>query len=160
MACVITPATAEEVPQLIDFATEIFGEPARTIAEGEFPTAFTAARCPTSLLVARQHGEIVGLAGVMEDYIYIDTFCICWVGVKKSLRGQGIGSTLMQAAINHAYTLIKRDKGSIVLVAEEKNLSYYARFGFSGNTPIHPYLDNPHPHFLITKPIWPEKQSA
>lgn len=150
----ISAATPDDLPALVDLACAAFGDDSRELAEEEFPTGFAAGvRCPVYLLVARDGDTPIGLVGVMEDYIYIDTFCLCWVAVAPEYRHRGIGSTLVEAGIAYAAALMKRPQGSVVLVAAEDKRGYYARFGFEGTTPIHPYLTSTQPHHLLTRRI-------
>jgi predicted N-acetyltransferase YhbS len=154
MSLTITPAQQEDIPTLIDLVVEAFGESTRSLAEKEFATGWTPnVRCAVSLLVARWNGAIVGLAGLMEDYSYIDTYCLCWVTVRPSFQGRGIGTELIQHALQQAATLIKREAGSVILVTKQTNVAYYHRLGFSGSTPIHGYMGSQTPHFLLSQQI-------
>jgi predicted N-acetyltransferase YhbS len=152
----IAPALPADLPALTELACIAFGEESRELATEEFASGFLpGARSPLFVLVAKDGETPIGLVGIMEDYLYIDTFTLCWVAVAPAYRRQGLGSALIQAAIAYAATLLRREQGSIILVAAEDKIAYYQRFGFEGSTPIHPYVNNPQPHVLLTRRLTP-----
>ncbi len=143
-------ATQNDVKALIDLSVEAFGEGTREIAEEEFLTIGKDVRCPLHMLVATAEGRIVGMASLCESYIYIDTFCIAWVAVAKEYQGKGIGTKLIRECMEYAKTLTKRQHGCVMLVSADKNLTYYAQFGFKGQTKIHPYINEDSDNTILT----------
>lgn len=146
----IRVATPEDSPALMALTIEAFGETTREIAEEEFATIGQDVRCPLFMLVATQGDILVGMASLCESYIYIDTFCLAWVAVKKDFQGKGIGTELIRESLKFAKTLTKRKHGCVMLVSADKNLGYYAQFGFKGQTRIHPYLDETDDNTILT----------
>ena len=76
-------------------------------------------------LVAEKDGRIVGEVMVSRMQSPEKTLGLAPIGVLSSLQGSGIGTCLMQAAIDQA---AKEGWGAIFLLGDP---AYYNRFGFS-----------------------------
>lgn len=122
------PPRPEDEPRLRDLFTEAFADPAFT--DLFFRSGFSPSRCLGAFggeLLAALHWFDCTLDGQKAAYVYgIAAFEVC--------RGRGIGSGLIQAALDH---LTQAGYGPILLVPAEPALfGYYERFGFQAVSAI------------------------
>jgi GNAT superfamily N-acetyltransferase len=145
----ITPATKEDIPQLAGLLHLLFSQ------EADFkPDAGRQTRglrqiieSPQSgiILVARSGAKIVGMVTLLFTISTAEGGPVCWLEdmvVHPDQRGNGLGSRLLSAAIDHA-----RRHGflRITLLTDTGNSAarrFYQRHGFveSGMTPLRLHL--------------------
>ncbi len=141
----ISPATKDDVPQLIKLLHMLFSQ------EVDFtPNAERQARgleliidSPETgiILVARAGEKIVGMVSLLFSLSTAEGGPVCWMEdmiVLPDQRGSGLGSRLLAAAIDHAQML---GFLRITLLTDKTNRGaqrFYARHGFveSGMTAL------------------------
>jgi len=141
----ITPATKDDIPQLVALLGILFSQ------EADFsPDADLQARGLSQIiespqvgiiLVARHGNKIGGMVNLLFTISTAEGGPVCWLEdmvVRPELRGSGLGSRLLAAAIDHA-----RDHGflRITLLTDKDNSGarrFYQRNGFveSGMTAL------------------------
>ena len=121
------PPRVGEEPQLQALFTEAFGDARFT--ELFFQRGYSPDRCflaAADQVLAALHWIDCDLHGRRFAYVY-------GIAAFESCRGQGIGSALIRAAIEH----LRQSYEVILLVpAEEGLFGYYERFGFSAVSTI------------------------
>jgi len=135
---VITPATKDDIPQLVSLLHLLFSQ------EADFtPDADRQARglsliieSPQTgvILVARSGSEITGMVNLLFTISTAEGGPVCWLEdmvVRPESRGGGVGSRLLKAAIDHA-----RRHGflRITLLTDKMNSDaqrFYQRHGFA-----------------------------
>jgi GNAT superfamily N-acetyltransferase len=147
---IIEPATADDIPQLVELLTILFAQ------EADFtPDPEKQARGLKMILdepglgaifVARADGAIVGMVSLLYAVSTAEGGRVCWLEdmvVRSDRRHAGIGSRLLHYAIDfaraHSFTRITllTDRGS------DRAIRFYSRHGFrpSAMTPLRLYLD-------------------
>jgi len=137
----IEPATLEDIPQLAELLNVLFRE------EGEFqPDRKKQARALGMIIdsadrgiifVARDGSEVAGMVGLLPTISTAEGGLAYWLEdlvVRPDRRGDGIGTRLLQHAIDYA-----RAQGSsrITLLTGKKNtraIQLYRRHGFTETT--------------------------
>jgi predicted N-acetyltransferase YhbS len=86
-------------------------------------------------VVARENGDVVGIARILTDYVRYG--CIYDMIVRRDKRGQGIGRRLMEeilAFCEDAHIQI------VHLWPTKGNATFYEEFGFEALGPDHPVM--------------------
>jgi len=129
MTYLFTRATLEDLPEMIQWESEIFGSdawsPELVVAEVSHPDNY--------YLVARESMDqpVVGYAGLRAPRQGGDCGDIQTLAVVPEHRGQGVGSLLMRALLDEAAS---RGVGTIFLEVRADNdiaLGIYERLGFT-----------------------------
>lgn len=98
----------------------------------EIGAAFTNSVIPPKYLIATENKILLGFCGYIQSWMDYGVYQIFWVNVIPEEQGNGIGSSLVKAAIDK----IKGIKGNgeatmILLTAKGKNVGFYQKkFGF------------------------------
>lgn len=92
-------------------------------------------------------GELMGAFGFIREWVAPNTYSIFWVCVDKPHRGQGIGTKIMERAIEElATTVLEGQPGTLILYCLEHNCGYYEKFGFERGPKGHRWI-------FMSKPI-------
>ena len=138
--CIIRPAEAGDAESLIALMKSQEGEANLLNEIGEF--SFTPeqeiewierfAQSPNSVfLIAQVDGQIVGTCGCQGGNRRVDHHVArLGIAVHRDFRGRGIGSKLMQAALDWAQSTLVRRVELSVFARNEGAIRLYQRFGF------------------------------
>ena len=90
-----------------------------------FPAAMVQITDDDTILIAEDMGRTVGFAHIVEDY---DRIFLQGIGVEKSMRGQGVGTILLE----HILDALRDCERPIYLKVKPMNpvIDLYARYGF------------------------------
>jgi GNAT superfamily N-acetyltransferase len=134
----IEPAVLDDLPQLADLLMELFSqeadfEPDREKQLGGLRQIIEDARIGC-ILVAREGREVIGMVNLLFTISTAEGGRVAWLEdliVRPDHRGNGLGSHLIQEAIQFA-----RDRGirRITLLTDGVNadaIRFYERHGFS-----------------------------
>ena len=145
----IEPATAADIPQLADLLTVLFSQEADFHPDREKQTRglrlIVDAPQRGRIFVARVGETIVGMVSLLFTISTAEGAPVCWLEdmvVRPDQRGKGLGSRLLQHALNYA-----RASGlaRITLLTDRTNAQatrFYQRHGFCGSemTPLRLHL--------------------
>lgn len=108
----IRPARENEMDEVKDFIRRIF------------PEALVMINDEDTIFVAEQLGQFVGFAHLIDEG---DRFILQGIGVDDSVRGQGVGTTLLEHVIS-----LPDDGKDIYLKVKSLNpaIDLYCRYGF------------------------------
>lgn len=133
----ITIAETEDIPFLCDLLNLLFTQEAEFVPDPKLQekglTKIITADETGDILIARDHGEIVGMVNLLYT---ISTAFGTTVALLEDMvvaperRGEGVGSALMMSAISHA---TKRGCRRITLLTDadnEKAQHFYKKHGF------------------------------
>jgi GNAT superfamily N-acetyltransferase len=133
----IEPATPDDIPQLADLLSILFTQeadfqPARTRQEQGLRLILESSQVGI-IFAARDEGEVVGMVSLLFTVSTAEGGPACWLEdmvVRPDRRGSGLGSRLLQHAIDHA-----RSSGfvRITLLTDRGNegaIRFYERHGF------------------------------
>ncbi len=98
---------------------------AKDFIRSVFPHAMVQVSEEDTLLLAEYGGRMVGFAHIVEDG---DRICIQGIGVEPEMRGQGIGTVLLE----HILDTLRDSERPIMLKVKVMNpaIDLYARYGF------------------------------
>ena len=102
-------------------------------------------------IVAKQNNEIVGFAGI---WTIVDVAHIANIVVKKDMRNNGIGSSLLQELVEISTELNMRE---LTLEVNEHNttaISLYKKFGFEQVGLRKKYYNNTDDAIIMTKSLY------
>ena len=145
----IESATAADIPQLVDLLTILFTQEADFHPDREKQTRglrlIVEAPQRGRIFVARLGETIVSMVSLLFTISTAEGAPVCWLEdmvVRPEQRGQGLGSRLLQHALNYA-----RASGlaRITLLTDRTNTQaarFYQRHGFCGSemTPLRLHL--------------------
>lgn len=100
-------------------------ETAKTLIRTIFPDAIVQITDSDILLIAEHEDKPVGFIHIIEEE---DRILLQGIGVDKSMRGHGVGTVLMENALE----LLKYTHKPVYLKVKAMNpvISLYARYGF------------------------------
>jgi predicted N-acetyltransferase YhbS len=78
-----------------------------------------------SYLVVEEKGQVIGLAGYVNDWIDYNVYGIFWVNVAPSHQKRGIGRALIKKLI----TIISKTQARIIILTTQAP-KFYRQFGF------------------------------
>lgn len=133
----ISPAGIDDVPQLADllgmlFEQEADFEPNRAKQENGLRLILES---PSTgiVLVAREDTKVVGMVSLLFTISTSEGGPVCWLEdmvVHPDSRGSGLGSRLLQAAIEYAWTNQYRRITLLTDKANAQAIRFYGRHGF------------------------------
>lgn len=78
-----------------------------------------------------QDGERIGASSIIREWIAPNTWSISWVCTRKDLRGQGIGTHILESTIeDFAENQLNGAPCTLMLYCLEQNCAFYEQFGF------------------------------
>lgn len=134
----IEPSTTDDVPQLADlldllFTQEADFKPDRAKQERGLRLVIESPHVGV-ILAARDGGAVVGMVSLLFTISTAEGGPACWLEdmvVRPERRGGGLGSRLLQAAIDYART---HGFSRITLLTDKVNagaIKFYGRHGFT-----------------------------
>lgn len=133
----IEQATAGDIPQLVDLLTILFTQEADFHPDREKQMRGLRLIVESSdrgrIFVARSGGEIVGMASLLFTVSTAEGAPACWLEdmvVRPERRGSGIGSRLLEHALDFART---HGFARVTLLTDRANadaMRFYHRHGF------------------------------
>lgn len=102
----------------------------------------------TTYIIAKKNNEVVGFAGIS---ICLDEATLNNIVVKKSCRGHGIGSELLEALIEICSDLDLKSFTLEVSVSNEPAINLYKKFGFKNLGIRKKYYNNSLDAYIMTK---------
>ena len=120
----------------VDFLVEHFTEsiPPENIkaaASKEIDCMFSGYFRPPVFYEFWKNNEFVGTSGVIREWTGPDTWSLFWVCSHKDMRGQGIGTYILEKTIeNFADIQMQGRPATLILSALEHNCPFYEQFGF------------------------------
>lgn len=138
--CIIRPVAVRDAASLIAFMKANEGEPNLMNEVGDFNLTLEEEidwierfeHAPNSVyLVAEENGKIVGSCGCHGGTRRVDEHVgTLGIAVHRDFRGQGIGTQLLQAALDWARSRNLRRIKLTVFARNEGAIRLYERFGF------------------------------
>jgi len=134
----IEPATLDDIPQLAALLDLLFTQEADFVPDRQKQERGLRLILESShvgvILVAHRGGAVVGMVSLLFTVSTAEGAPVCWLEdmiVRPEHRGGGLGSRLLQAAIEHA-----RAQGfaRITLLTDQANAAaqrFYERHGFA-----------------------------
>ena len=116
-------AEAVQVPQLMELFASAWWAAHRTETEIR---GILAGSDVVVMVFDRPSGRLVGFARVLTDRTYLAI--VLDVIVAPGVRGAGVGSTIMDAALAHPWVA---DVKSVELVCQPDLIAFYRRWGFT-----------------------------
>jgi len=120
----------------INFVSKIVGKNYSKVYERsskqEFGAMFSNPVIPPNYLVAENNGHILGCCGYIQSWMDYGVYQIYWVNVLPKHQGNGIGTSLVNAAIKRIKSIRGNGKATMILLtAKGKNVGFYrTKFGF------------------------------
>lgn len=102
----------------------------------------------TTYIIAKENSEIIGFAGIM---ICLDEATLNNIVVKKSCRGRGVGSELLEAIIELCADLKAKTLTLEVNVSNIPAINLYKKFGFKDLGKRKKYYNNTNDAIIMTK---------
>lgn len=102
----------------------------------------------TTYIIAKKNNEVVGFAGIS---ICLDEATLNNIVVKKTCRGHGIGSELLEALIEICSDLDLNSFTLEVSVSNEPAINLYKKFGFKNLGIRKKYYNNSLDAYIMTK---------
>ncbi len=134
----ITPATLSDVPQLVELLNLLFTQeadftPNREKQERGLRLIIESAHVGI-ILAARDGDQVVGMVSLLFSISTAEGGPVCWLEdmvVRPDRRGGGLGSRLLQSAIDYARS---HSISRITLLTDKLNagaIRFYGRHGFT-----------------------------
>ncbi len=102
----------------------------------------------TTYIIAKENNEVVGFAGISTC---LDEATLNNIVVKKSCRGRGIGSELLESLIDLCVDLHMKSLTLEVDTENEPAINLYKKFGFKNLGTRKKYYNNTRDAFIMTK---------
>lgn len=133
---------------LVDhFGNDIAEDAIRASATKEIECMFSDYFRKPIFYTFHKDGKMVGTSGIIREWVAPATNSIFWVCTHKELRGQGIGTYIMNSTIDDFSNNVMQGKpATIILYALEHNCSFYEGLGFDKGPKGHKW-------FFMSKPV-------
>lgn len=126
----IRPLRESEIGDVSRIVGRNWGEEYVAVSRKEFEAMFTEGVLKPSYIVAEQEKRIVGVAGYVQSWMDYRVYQMFWVNVLPELRGQGIGTSLIERVIQDVKSQEGADRKASTILITATRPDYFERFGF------------------------------
>lgn len=126
----IRPLKREEIDYVSALIGRNWGMDDAETSKKELTAMFTNTALPPRYLVAEELGNILGVTGYVQSWMDYHAYHIFWVNVDPEHQRRGIGTTLVERAIEEIKKEEGDNKAKVILLTAKDTIFYERKFGF------------------------------